>query len=391
MMKKMMKNKKYKKHYIALFIALLLCFSCMQNRFEFANYEIQKIREIESEDHKFCINLGLDFDVDEIETEIYWRCKIILANHKLIHDESSPDSIKHNLILKKYIIKLEDQFEKSFENLNNYRNKFINDQHHKICERQGNKISSLNQDEVERYLDCRYDLIKTYQINPPYKKTHYLEYGQDSYNIGFVINMRQDEEIKRFEEERLKYPHCVFLGIKTKEYQECKKDYDLQQKCFKDALKSRFQKELEEREICQEKLYKRFPESLLKDEEEKNDFDRAKIAADIYNLNNFRSIGIDDDMLKTFQNPEDLKKEEEEKLKKKEEKKEQKQSFNNDKKLYSKAELTALKESFIATCGKNLNSYLEKYYDNLKYQCKIITLKWELKSQNKYKNQETNE
>ncbi len=386
-----MKNKKFNKSYIAISILFLFCFSCMQNRFEFANYESQKIREIENEDHKFCINLGLDFDVDEIETEIYWRCKIILANHKLIHNESSPDSIKHNLIIKKYIVKLEDEFEKSFENLNNYRNKFINEQHHKICEKQGNKINSLNQYEIEKYLDCRYDLIKTYQVNPPYKKTHYLEYGQDSYDIGFVINMRQDEEIKKFEEEKLKYPHCVFLGIKTKEYQECKKDYDSQKQCYKDALKSRFQKELKEREICQEKLYKRFPESLLKDEKVDNDFDRVKIAADIYNLNNFRSIGIDDDMLRTFQNPEDLKKEEERKLNIKKDQEEEKKNFNNDKKLYSKAELTTLKESFIATCNNNLNLHLEKYYNELQRECKSITLKWELKSKIQSEIQEKNE
>jgi len=360
------------KNIASLFLIAIafLCFSCADSEFE----ERQKIKKLEDEDHKYCIKLGLDFGFDAIETELYWRCRVSLAGKITIQRTFSLSSSAKD----EYLNNLEIKFQKSFEDLNNYRNNLIGRKHHKICQKRGYDINSIKQDEVEKYLDCRQDLIKTYQVNPPYKKTHYLERPQDSYNIKYVINKRQDHEIERLEEERKKYPRCVHLEIKTKNYKKCINDYDKNAKCLENAQQMRFKKEMEQRMICQRRLYQRFPESLLKKDEIQEEFDRKKVAADIYNNNDFINIGVDDDMLKTFESAEAIRKREEEKIRKAKEKKEQKkEDFNNEEKLYSKAELTALKKKFIVECDKRIKPITEEFIESKNLICQTLILKWQ--------------
>ncbi len=366
----MFKNFRQTAKNILHFFLISLLFSCTQNQQEFAQSEQTEITKIDAEDHKFCITLGLDFGEDAIKNEIYWRCKIILANHKLIDSDTDPQTIRHNLMIRRYIKDLTKRFEESYEKLNDFRNTFLNDDHHKICEKQGNSMYSLKQDEVEKYMKCRQNLIKVYQINPPYKKTQYLKRPRDTYNIGFAINQRQDEELKKFNAAKEKYPFCVKLNIKSEEYKECGDAFEKQKVCHEEAKKSKFTKEMEERTICQKKLYVTLPDSLMKKDKEQEEIDRKKVATDIYNSNNFASIGIDEKMLESFRSKDPAKMDDKKKTDKK-------KIFNTENQLYTKTELTRLRQKFIKACNDEIEPKITEHFESLTKICRSNTLKWE--------------
>lgn len=378
-------NKNFNKILIFLF-ATITALSCAKNKIEFTISEQQKVKEYKAVDHEFCVKeQDLDFDSDPIETEIYWRCRMKLAQNRISPDKTTPHAIWHNNLVKKYMNYLDEKMDDSLQKMNNHRNEFINEKHRKICEKRGYNPHSIKQEEVEQYLDCRYSLLKVYQINPPYKKTQYLNRPQDSYNMDYIIGKREDEEMEMLEEERKKYPHCVFLGIKTQDYKKCTKDYDDRKNCLKKVENKKFGLDMQERLMCQKKMYKRFPDHLIK--EEKDDYDakrakRIKKIADSTNNNSFVSIGVDADMIKTFQSPEAIKKQEELKKKAEEERKEKEEDFNNEEGLYERAELVSLKEKFISDCNARVQPKIARYINSENQICNSIILKWQKKEQN---------
>ncbi len=350
--------------------------SCAEPRQYFTHSTSQEIQEIETKDHQYCISLGLDFGDDAIKSETYYRCRIILANGKIILDSTLPDVLRRNENMKIFIASLIEKFNDSFENLNDYRNDIINNNQHKICQRMGYNIDSLDQSDVEKYLSCRQRLIKEWTIKPPFNKTQYLKRPSDTYNTGFVINKHKDAQIALLAKEKEKYPICATkLNIKSPEYSDCKKDFDDQKNCYKEAKKLRFAKEMEERMICQKKLYIRFPNSMIKKDNLKNDdkeLEKIKILADLYNKNDFYSIGIGKEEFKSFKGEDKNKKNEE---KKPEEVK--KDDFNKYDELYTRVEITSLRQRFIKGCNDDASIRIENYFQRLNQQCLSTTLKWE--------------
>lgn len=380
-MKKMMKIFKaiiFFLHYLSFFTLL----SC-NNKSYFALEEEKKLREMRMQDHRTCLDMGLDFGVDEIETKIYYRCRLKLADYRIIDYKADNQTLRNNELIKKYQQNIFIELEKSLEELNDYRNNYFDKSDHKICEKRGNKVDSDDLAEVERYIECRYNLIREFEFQAPFNQQEYLSYLNGSYQIGYAIDKIRDRKIKKFNEEKKKYPNCVFLKINSKEYKNCQQDYDEQKKCYKNNIKKRINFEKEKRKICQNQLYKRYTENLLVEEKTELELYEKARAADSYNNNSFVSIGIDADILKTFQSAESYQKQQELERKKKEEEKrleeEKRKNFNHEKQLYSKIELTRLKQKFIIACSKKTNQEVEKYYQSLQQECRSITLNWEEK------------
>lgn len=358
-----------------IFLILFTLISCKLDRDYLDNSRNEKLQNIETKDHQYCISLGLDFGNDPLKSEIYLRCRIILANHKLISEAITPEAIRHNQDIRNFIASLIEKFNEAYEKVNDFRNDFINNNEHKICEGMGFDINSLDQNNVEKYMTCRRRLIREWNMKPPFKKTEYLNRPADTYNTPLVINKHIDAETEALAKAKEKYPICAMnLNIKSDEFKKCMQDFDNQIICYSNAKKSRFTKEMEERAMCQRKLYIRFPDSMIKKtdrEKEQEEITNIKILADFYNNNNFYSIGIDKDLLEKFK-AEDKKKPD---TKTKEET--TKKDFNTKDQLYTKVEITSLRQRFIKGCNDDANPKIEYYFSQLNQGCRASTLKWE--------------
>lgn len=140
---------------------------------------------------------------------------------------------------------------------------------------------------------------------------------------------------------------------------------------------------------------------LKPDEKKARELASVTYAADLRNNSNFSSIGINQDQLEKFRGEEtkavedkkaaemagkkDDKSEEKsaqsaekdtEKTEKKSEKKAA-QNFNTKDNLYSKVDLTRLRQQFIFSCQDALNPDLFSYGVKLQNECNAIVEKWE--------------
>ncbi|HLD76667.1 MAG TPA: hypothetical protein VI861_00890 [Rickettsiales bacterium] len=356
-------------------VLTFLFFTTSCNLFDKDQREIDAIAK---KDHRFCILLGLDFGEDDpLKTETYWRCRIILANHKITDELISTQKIYFNRNIKLYVNELIENFDRAFEKKNDYRNNFINNNHHQLCEKAGYDLYSLEQNKVEEYLKCRQRFIDDFNANPPFRKTEYLNRPADTYNLGFIINQRQDVEIANFDAAKEKYPLCVKFNIKTDKHKQCIKTFDDENICYKNANKARFAKEMEERVSCQKKLYLRFPDSMMKKDSKKEEEiikqeERRKTLADISSGNNLYSLGIDFSQEKDFKGKDYTAKKEEEKLEKK--------NINSKEKLYTREELISLRKRFAASCNENATKEIDYYFNELNRQCSLIALDYREKN-----------
>ncbi len=108
--------------------------------------------QIEENNHQYCLALGLDFgDDNPIKTEAYWRCRLILKSKKIKKNKVNINWLRHDKKLQNHV----ENFDNAFEKKNDYLNNFINKNHHEICTRMGYDIDSLEQDLVEKYLQCQ--------------------------------------------------------------------------------------------------------------------------------------------------------------------------------------------------------------------------------------------
>lgn len=359
-------------------MTLVICASssCFNNKNIINNQQFQRISEVKKYDHEFCSGLGLDkLSDNSIEKEIYWRCMISLAKNKIITDYISPKNLRNNKSLNDYIENLEKNFQINYEEFNNYQNKFINQKHHKQCVGRGYNIENGNQKEIEDYMKCRFDLIKSFQITPPLHKTQYLKRPQDSYQISYALNKRQDEIIKKFKKAQKEYPKCIKLGINTKSFRYCVEDYSRKNECLRKIDDKLEKKMFQERVSCEIELRQRFPLSLVKrsknihKEYQKNTIDKRGISANIQNKNDFLSLGLDQMSLKAFYP--NLK----EPPKKNTEKKEE-VDINNSDGIYSVSQYNDLKHRFLDKCKIKADIIISQFHDNQIKQCKKITRIW---------------
>lgn len=336
--------------------------------------DFSKASTIKREDHEFCISLGLDFEENPILSEIYYRCRIMLADHKIIIDATSTEAIRHNILIKNLIIELNENLDRSIENLNNFKNIFIDKSDHNKCLNSGYSSTILDQEKIEQYLNCRKKLIQDFQIIPPFRKTKYLRRPQDSFNSSLVINLREDQEIKLFNIAKESYPICTSkFNIKTPIFKKCSEDFDKQNLCYDDAKKIRFSKEMEERQYCQQKLYVNFPKSMIIQEND-DEIDRKKVSKSIYNNDNFYILGLDETSLKYFNHRTD------DTLTKTVKKPENRKKFNSSDQIYSKNDIVQLRQKYIKLCIEDALPKIEVFYQSLNQKCRSMTIKWEDKN-----------
>jgi hypothetical protein len=347
---------------LKILFLLFLFTSCHGNNFQ----KSQKIAKFKAEDDAFCTSLGLNPSGNPIVSEVYWRCRIALAKRRLTFGRVIPEFMRQNSVLQIYISELRAHFEQSFENLNDYRNSFISQRDHELCQRQGlNDDDDFNFEKVEKYIKCRKELIKVAQVTPPYDKTQYFDRPtQDSYNIGFVINQRQDRKIAEIEDIKKQYPNCFHLGIKSDEFPKCKEDYNRKNLCYKAIAERISEKNMKERISCQKKLYVRFSDSMAK----KDDIDDKILVAQIYEQNDLRSLGLSEKDIASFYPEEKKPKKIDETASK---------NFNTENELYTKGELTMLKKKYIVACNQEIPPLLNDLKKRMEMQCEQITLKWQ--------------
>jgi len=228
-------------------IALFFVFSCNQSY----DAEMQKL---EMQDNQFCVGIGLTPNVDDLLTEIYWRCRI----YKMQGHTKFTSRIKHLIGYNKALDRLDQKvkidYKYYYEQWTKTRNDIFDNNDHNLCIMQGHDIKNFEATKLEDYLSCRRRLIRDQQIIPPFNKTQYFNRPQDSYNIGFAINKKLDAEIIKFNAAKEKYPFCVKFDLYSSEFKSCTIDYDNNRQCVKNIPKLRLKRELAEKVLCQKNL-----------------------------------------------------------------------------------------------------------------------------------------
>ncbi len=358
---------------LALTSTISSCFT--ESRQMYEEQSAKRIKSLDESTNKYCTDLGLNFSRENpIRSEMFFRCKIELAKRAKIQNPIKPNEMAFNQDLEKFIEIQDQQYMNSIENLNYYRNSILNNSHHKICQKKGYDFDSLQQDKIEEYLNCRESLIMTFELKPAYQSYQDLNYPQNSYNINFVINEKQDQEIKKAREFAKKYPFCSNLKIDSPKSIECKKAFDEKESCINNTKREYFFRKKRFQEICQQKLYIKLPESLLIEKKEKQTrAEKRNFNTDLHLNASYHQFLSNEKIRNSFM----FKKNEEENKKQKD----VEQKINNSfKQLYTKHELTSLRKKFINSCMAQVKPKVEKFVKAGLKTCNSITLKWDNKS-----------
>jgi len=331
-----------------------------------------KLQKIEREDHQFCIALGLDFqdETDGLKAEIYWRCRIILASHKMQNDITK-ENIEHNVLIKKLTKTLQESFVKTYEEWGDGRNSQFSNNDHEACVTLGYDINTLDQSQIEDYLGCRRKLIIELQLIPPYRKIDYFRRPSDTYSTRFVQNKRLDNEIELSRKAKEAYPVCgEKFHFRSEYYKNCAYDFDQQKQCFTTIKEAKVARQLKEKSSCQKKSYLNFPDSLLKiDNTTQLEIERFNMFANFSNNHTLASLGLSQDDVNKFQAKE-ISPAEKKKI-------DQRNNFNTKNELYTKIELAKLRQRFIGYCDNDANLRIADYILSLESNCRAITTKWE--------------
>ncbi len=360
-------QRKFLKYFLIYFFAATFCLisSCssvkVKEPYMISNFK--NIQDLERQDHKFCMSLNLDsakgFD---LKNAVYWRCRLSLAKYKLGASYNAQDGAKYNFqindLVSKISLNLSDISESEF--IKELRK--MGDHHHRQCVRMGFNPDTLDQIVIDDYFLCRKRLIEDQELDPPFGNIDYLEHPNRTYNIGFVISERLAKEDKKLKEAAAKYPTCTKYNLRKENFKTCSKAQDKSRQCFTEINKKKLKKEAVEKTICQKQSYVEFPNSFLSEEDVKMaDINEVKNNADIYNQNSFGSLGINKEDVKKFQS--DIKKNE------KSEKKKIEKNINSKNGLYSKTDLTRLRQRYIYACHKEVDIGIDLYAEELKKEC----------------------
>jgi phosphopantetheinyl transferase (holo-ACP synthase) len=230
----------------------------------------------------------------------------------------------------------------------------------------GYSIDSIDSAIIEDYFLCRKKLIDDQQFAVPYGNKEYQQLWTDSYTLQFALNKATDAEIERFELAKTQYPSCIKFNLKSSEFKKCSKNYDESRQCYLQIAQKKIKKEASIKSLCQKKSYIKFPDSFLqKNNDKKNDIQRTKTIADIYNQNNFASIGLDQESLNKFDGNKITKKGK------------STNNFNSKDGLYSKLELALLRQKYAQSCQKDANKNVENYVTSLNADCITIVADYE--------------
>ncbi len=358
------------RNFFAEFLMLFFCIiiACTKAPIEdpFILSNSLRIRQVERQDHNACAFLKLSFDqTDNVKSALYWRCRLSFAKYRLYTEISTPEQEEHNKEISDLITKISLKVSETPEAVLANENKKMDNRQHRQCLAMGFEIETDDQAKIDDYFACRKALIEDQQLMPPYANDEYLDYPNRSYNIGFVIDQKIEERIKIYNEARKKYPICVKFNLYDVNFKRCTVAQDESRQCFSEIGLKKFKREGEEKIACQKQAYIRFPDEMLKDESKKKaEIERMKANSDYYNQYSFASIGINDTGI--FES--DEKRAEREKM----EKQQKNENINSKKGLYSKYELTQLRQKYIFSCQKEAESKINEYVDSLKNQCQEL-------------------
>ena len=316
---------------------------------------------LEKQDHQFCASLKINFDNrNDLNSDLYWRCRLSLAKNRLSNDNSSPRAVQHNLEISDLVAKISLKLADTPGSILTRENKKMDERHHKTCIATGYEIATRDQAKIDDYFACRRALIEEQQLFPPFGNLDYLKYRNYSYDIGFVIDNRVDQDIKEYKKAKKEYPTCTKFNLHDINFQSCTKAQDASRICFTKIAQQKFRKEWQEKIICQKKAYIRFPDAFLKeDAEKKAKLESIKKRSQGYS-NRLESLGLNSDQ---FTAEIDVKKEEDD-IKK--------LDLNNKNALYDKFELTRLRREYIFNCQKQSDKKIEEYLQNLEKNCQNL-------------------
>ncbi len=324
---------------------------------------LKNVQVFERQDHKFCDSLKLNFDKsDNLKSGLYWRCRLSLAKYRLYTDSRLPEQAKHNLEISDLVTKISLKLSETPESMLLRENKKIDSRQHRQCLVMGFEIETEDQTKIDDYFACRKALIEDQRLVPPFGNIDYLKHSNRFYDLGFVIDQRVDVEISRYNEAKKNYPTCIKFNLKNINFKNCVAAQDRSRQCFAEIDKKKFKKEAEEKITCQKQSYIEFPDNFLKEDDlVKADISRMKASSDYYNQRSFASLGIDGTQFDA-----DKKRVQEDEL---ERQKKAEQNINSKDGLYSKFELTKLRQKYIFSCQKEANTRIERYSDDLKISC----------------------
>lgn len=357
------------------FFVLIFCFAfaCKSNKSivtksPYILSNSADIQELEEQDHKFCDSLDLDSGSSNKGSRgnLYWHCRLSMAKYKLHSTDYSPSATSFNSKITQLIAKISLNLSGTNESAFTKENKKLDARQHAKCVEMGFDFDMNDRSKTDQYLLCRKRLIDDQDLDPPYGNSDYLKYPNRSYNLDFVIDNRIDQSSKKRQEAEKNYPTCVKFFPKESNFKKCTEAQDQSKRCFAELEGKKLKKEAEQKTLCQKQSYIRFPDSFLKDVDQKRqDIERAKINADLYNNNTFSALGIIDDDVELFESDETADAEEDAR----EAKKQQEKNINSKRGLYSRYELTKLRQRYIIACQQNADTDLAKYAESLKKTC----------------------
>lgn len=347
-------------------LVVILCMSaaCIQQPNPFTLSHIPNVQIFEAQDHTFCTSLKLDFDkTDNLRSSLYWRCRMSMAKYRLYPSNSNPDYVRSNLEINDLITLISLKIADTPEGMLRRANKKMDNRQHKQCLVMGFEILTDDQAKVDEYFGCRRALIEDQQLVPPFGNKEYFKYPNSSYNVGFAIDRRVDEEIKRYKAAKEKYPTCIKFSLNRIDFKNCSEAQDKARQCVSEIEKKRFKREVEEKTYCQKQAYMKFPNEFLKEEDrQKADIERMNNRSDYYNKNSLASIGLDE---KQFDSDKKRAVQDKEEITKK-----NNENINSKNGLYSRYELTRLRQKYAGGCQKEADNKVELYVEEMTQGCK---------------------
>lgn len=345
--------------YIAIIFASLLAGCAQGNKIpEYVLSPDMNVQTYERVDHRFCSSIDLGNNSKGLDNS-YWQCRLSLTKYRLKTDRFDPNFQSHNKRISDLATQISLKISMNPESSMAKVNREIDNLDHSKCLSMGFIIDTDDQLKIDDYFSCRRFLLGERNSFPPFDNIEYLKHQNQDYNMTYIVDQRIDQNISNKKILAKKYPGCMKHNIYSQNFDNCKTAQDNSKQCFADINSKKLKKEIEEKVLCQKQSYHRFPEDLLIEQEgEESVYEKANKRSDFYNNNNFASIGIED--LSQFQS---------EKNPREEEKKSKIEDINSKTKLYSRFELTKLRQKYIILCQKNVDNEIAHYVKNLQSDC----------------------
>ncbi len=348
----------------SLFVLFVSCSKSVPNFFILS--DTQQIQILEEEDHGFCYSLNFGRNDEETEQNpLYWRCRISVAKGKK-REEISREDVEYNLEITDLISKISIKLFQNPGTELEFENKKVDDHHHRQCLIMGFEIETNNQEKADEYFACRKILLENQRSAPAFYNPQYEGYKNDLYNLSFIVDQRVMRTMKLNESAREKYPTCVQFGVYSKNFKKCKAAQDKAQTCRDKLEKQKFDQTLLEKQKCQKMAYTEFPDDFLREEDRTNwEIENTKKRGDYANGLSLASLGIID--IEKFRSP-SKESAENDAIREK-----NVRAINSKEGLYSKLELTKLRQKYAISCQRDSGTLIWKAVTNMSSKCDEMT------------------